>query len=232
MWRIAPGAVLRVVLSRLAVGMALFLLGTLAHAQADVYGTVTDVASAPVADALLTLSSLDRALQSRTADGGHFRFVRAPQGRYDLEIYKPGFLRQMLSIDVTGTDSQALRITLGNIRSMPDTNECGPHPTVRYGQLSPGAHLIGVVHGYGDQKPIERATVTLWRSGAREPALTARSDRVGKFLLENVPANYYDLRISRKGYFPREVKRLLVPLESSVSIDLSLIEKNKIVVCE
>ena len=225
---------IRLPVLRWILGVLLCFSGLLlAHAQGgtDVNGTVQDISSAPVAGVDVTLSSMDRALQTTSAGNGFFRFEKVPEGKYDLDFKKAGFLRNTLLIDTGSVEARTLNVTL-QIGSLPDMDECGPHLTVRYAPLISGAHLTGMVSTYEDHRPMEHATVTLWRNGEHQPGMTARSNRSGAFAFERVPVNYYDLQVSRRGYRPMKFKHLLVPRLSSVAVDFSLLSTKEIVICE
>jgi Carboxypeptidase regulatory-like domain len=165
------------------------------------------------------------------ADGG-FLFETVPVGTYDLEFYAPGFVKQKLVIEVANGASRALTTVL-KVGSMPDMNDCGPHPSIRYGPFeSRGPHLSGVVRDYFEQKPVAEAAVSLWRTGEQWPAFTSHLDQTGRFEFNDVPANRYDLRISRRGYWPAELGQLLIPRESSVAVEFPILKRNRIVVCQ
>lgn len=221
--------------SRLAVLASLLVAGHLAPGQggSQLTGVVRDMSAAPVAGVLLTLSSLDRALQTKSAKDGRFRFENMPNGKYDLELSAPGFVKQTFPVDVSGITPQPLTIILRLLDSAPDVNYCGPHPSVSYSLLhANGPHLTGVVRDYSDGKPLRNATVSLWRNGEERPAFASHSDQVGKFKFNDIPAGHYDLRIFRRGYRPAELKQLLVPGESGTSVDFSVLKRKWLVACE
>jgi len=194
-------------------------------------GTVRDVA-APIAGVLVTLSSLDRAFQTKSAADGGFRFEEIPSGKYDLELSPEGFVKQKLSIDVSDGTSQALTIVL-KVGSLPNMNYCGPHPSVSYGALeSNNPHLTGMIRNYDGEKPVGNVAVSLWRAGEKRPAFTSNSDQTGRFEFKEVSASHYDLRISRRGYEPAELKQLLIPRESGASVDFPILKEKTIVACQ
>ena len=72
-------------------------------------GTVLDTAQLPVSGAIVELLSLG---QTRTDDGGAFRFVGVPAGSVILHVAKIGFQPVMKVIAVAGGDSVDLDVTL------------------------------------------------------------------------------------------------------------------------
>jgi protocatechuate 3,4-dioxygenase beta subunit/5-hydroxyisourate hydrolase-like protein (transthyretin family) len=66
--------------------------------------------------------------------------------------------------------------------------------------------LSGIVVAKADGAPLKGATVHLWVTGDREleHTIAAKSSADGRFLLKNVPAGNYHLKVSRNGYFDVE----------------------------
>jgi hypothetical protein len=221
--------------SILAVVASLLVAGNLAPGRggSELTGVVKDLSAAPIAGVLLTLGSLDRALQTRSGKDGRFRFENIPNGKYDLELAASGFVTQSFPVDVSGITLQPLTITLRLLESLPDVSYCGPHPLVSYSLLqADNPHLTGVVRDYSDGKPLRNATVSLWRNGEEHPAFASHSDQVGEFKFNDLPAGHYDLRILRRGYRAAELKQLLVPGESGTSVDFSVLKRKWLVACE
>jgi Carboxypeptidase regulatory-like domain len=52
-----------------------------------------------------------------------------------------------------------------------------------------------------DGTPLKGATVHLWTTSEHDRTIAAKSGVDGRFLLKNVPAGNYHLRVSRNGYF-------------------------------
>jgi Carboxypeptidase regulatory-like domain len=214
---------------------SLFIVGSLGAGEnrSQLTGTVNDPSSAPVVGVHLTLSSLDRAIQTKSGADGRFRFDNVPEGTYNLELLAPGFAKQELPVELSKTLPRSLTIVLQSLSSMPDMSYCGPYPSVTYGRLQAGTpHLAGIVRDYSDEKPISKAAVSLWRPGEERPASASVSDRMGRFEFKHVPAGHYDLRISRRTYRPAEFKRLLVPRDSGTSVDFPLLKVKSIIVCQ
>jgi hypothetical protein len=223
-----------VLIAKLAIGVSLFVLVNLGQEQskAQLLGTVSDMTSAPIAGALVTLSSLDRVFQTKSTAHGEFRFDNVPKGRYDLEFYSPGFVRQRIAIDVAEVPPQALTIVL-KIGAIPDMSDCGPNPSVKYDALeSAGPHLTGTVWAYDGHEPVANAAVSLWRTGEKRPILTSSTDKKGRFEFNDIEASRYDLRISRRGYQPAVLRQFLIPRESGVSVNFPIVKTGKIFVCQ
>jgi hypothetical protein len=222
-----------VLISRFAT-VPLLLLGVLGHGQSNpqLTGAIMDQMSTPITGVRVTLSSLDRVLQTRTAADGTFRFQGIPGGTYDLEFYAPGFVKQEFPVHVSNSSPQTFKIVL-KIGNLPDMSACGPHPSIQYGAPEVGAgRVTGVVRRYYDQKPVENATASLWRAGEKRPAFRSNSGRTGGFEFNHVPPNHYDLRIRRPGYLPAELKQLLIPRETGLSIDFPVLKEGEMAICE
>jgi len=210
------------------------LLSTLTWGQdeASLTGAVLDQSSAPIAKVSVTLYSLDRVFQTESGADGQFRFPNISPGTYDLEVSAAGFVKQKLPLHLSTNDARTLTLVL-KIGSMPDMNYCGPHPSIQYQSNAPKERQVaGTVRDYVNKRPIVKAQIALLRVGERQPILTGRSDRTGRFTLDNPPIGRYLLRIGREDYWPEEVKELLVPQENSVHLDVSLLKRNRIVVCQ
>ena len=142
------------------------------------------------------------------------------------------FLKQTLPINLSGGDSRSLTVVL-KIGSLPDMNYCGPHPSVRYESAEfDGRQLAGIAREYYDVKPVAKAKIALFREGEKQPILKCRSDQTGQFKLKDPPAGRYTLRISREGYWKADLKEFLIPRENSVFVNFTLVERNRIVVCQ
>jgi hypothetical protein len=55
-----------------------------------------------------------------------------------------------------------------------------------------------------DGTPLKGATVHLWSDSERDRTIAVKSGADGRFLLKNIPAGNYHLRVSRNGYFDVE----------------------------
>ncbi|MGH9693757.1 MAG: carboxypeptidase regulatory-like domain-containing protein [Bryobacteraceae bacterium] len=211
--------------------MCLLMAGASGQAQDNrrLMGTVSDATSAPLQGVSVLLNSLDRVFQTRSNAAGIFRFEDVPSGFYELELSAPGFVKQTLPVDlINGSQSLAIVLKVG---SMPDMNYCGPHPAIAYRPPSAaGPRLDGVIQDYYSRKPISKAEIAVWRAG--QQVSMRRSDKAGKFAFTDLPAGYYDLRISRPGYWTEDVKRMLLPRENGVAVNVPILKRSRIVVCQ
>lgn len=208
--------------------------GAVAWSQggARLSGIVVDQTSTPVTGVSVTLSSLDRAFQAKTASDGLFRFQNVPPGAYEFEIAAPGFVKQKRNVQLSQGESRQFRIVL-IVGTMPDMDYCGPHPTVQYETADPNERqLVGTVSDYSGGARIAGAKIALLQPGEKKPFLTCRSDRTGKFVLENPPAGRYTLRISRTGYQQEDIDKLLIPREDKTHVDVPMLQQHKVVVCQ
>jgi len=159
--------------------LASLLAGTRGFGQDNtsvLTGTVSDQALAPAAGVLVTLSSLDRVYQTKSSSDGGFRLVVVPRGTYDLEFAAEGFVRQKVSVDLSHEAPHPLTIVL-TFGSLPDTNYCGPHPSITYDSLDlKNPKLTGVVRLYENHRPIAGAKVVLWRADDAQTKVTSVAD--------------------------------------------------------
>jgi hypothetical protein len=111
---------------------------------------------------------------------------------------------------------------------------CGPHPSIAYSPVDPKSpQLAGIVRSYENRKPLRRAELFLTRVDDPRITFHAVADDRGGFRFENLAAGRYDLRISRPGYRPTQVKTILVPHENSVTVDVPMSrEDKKLIVCQ
>ena len=198
--------------------------------QPRLTGSIRDQVDAPIANASVILSSMDRVFQTSSLPDGTFDLGSVPDGVYELRVSSYGFVKQKLRMQVPREDSQSLAIVL-KVGNMPDMEQSGPNSHITYLALDPcGVRLRGTVHNYLSKKPVADAEITLWEAGLQKPAFASSSGRTGSFEFNNVPAGYYTFRITRRGYWQEEIKELLLARENSVSIDSTLLKRNRIIV--
>jgi hypothetical protein len=197
-------------------------------------GMVTDPNQTPLGREVVTLSSNDRVLQTCSTVRGQFRFENVPRGTYDLECSAPGFARQKFYVDLSNADAPPLAIVVLQHASQPEMEACGPHPSIAYSSADPKSpRLAGIIRSYENRKPLRRAELVL--TLVDDPRITSHTvaDNQGGFRFEHLAAGRYDLRVSRPGYLPTQVKTLLVPHENSITVDVPMRrDDKKLIVCQ
>jgi len=220
-----PGAV---------VALALCSATALAQNQPPAFaGTVADQTHTPLTGVVVTLSSGDRVLQTQTSARGQFRFESVSPGLYNLECSALGFYRQHMTVDLSRGDAPPLSIIL-RVGIVPDSETCGPHPSTFYSPFDlKSPQLAGVIRNYVDGKPVVHARLVLTPADHPRLRVRALADEGGRFRFENLAAGRYDLRVSRHGYFPAELKELLVPKENRVTVDVPMKrDDGKLIFCQ
>jgi hypothetical protein len=220
---------------QIALWIALLPSAGASYAQSSirVSGTIRDPTSTGLPGATVLLISLDRVLQTESRANGSFEFDDVPAAMYEMQISARGFVKQKFNLDLRNQPAmQPLSIVL-QVGSVPDMETCGPHSTLQYEPPhSRTPRLSGLVRDFYGNKPIKGAKVTVRSTTGGQPVVQAKSDRNGRFVVQSLPAGRYDLRISSFGYFAEDVKALLVPRENGVYIDTTVLQLNKIVVCQ
>jgi Carboxypeptidase regulatory-like domain len=215
-------------------GKIAVLLSLLAQDNNSVLsGTVTDRFATPAANVSVTLSSVERVLQTKSSTNGQFRFQGVPRGTYDLEFANPGFIKQKVSVDFSNGSAQSPTIVL-QLSSQPNMDYCGAHPSITYDSPdSRNLKLAGVVRAYENHRPRARAELALWPDDDAQTKTTAFTDAKGAFKIDNLPAGRYHLKVSLKRYLPTEVTPLLVPRENTVFIDIPIVKDDKrLIICQ
>jgi hypothetical protein len=195
-------------------------------------GEVEDQFSRSLPKALITLTSLERLLQTRAALDGSFEFTDVSANAYEIEIAAPGFAKQTSPL-TSEPRTQFRRTKLSfMVGSIPDLETCGPHSVVTYGPVVESSYrLAGVIYSYDHNKPVANANVTLRPTGEDDRAFRATSDKNGKYVFENLAAARYELQVSRNGYASENVK-LVVPRSNEVFVYTTILGGNRLVVCQ
>jgi Ca-activated chloride channel family protein len=112
----------------LCLSLTLFLPFRVAGEAGVISGVVVDSAARPVAGALVTLRTSQRALRSTTTTGtGEFRFEGIENGAYTVAVAKDGFTTQTASVVLGATAASPIRLVL---RSSPVPPQAGKQPSV------------------------------------------------------------------------------------------------------
>jgi hypothetical protein len=203
------------------------LLPAVGQTQSRLTGHIEDPSSVAIAGVAISLISLDRVIRTTSAPNGYFEFDNVSRGVCELVVSSPGFAKQKLSIAFSEETASPIQITLqvGN-------GGCGEPLSVEYGSPDPKSpHLAGIIRGYRE-RPKAKAEVSLRRTGDGQPVFSSTPSQQGKFAFDEVPPGYYDLRIAQKGYWPIEIKRLIIPRENGVFVDLGMAKRNMVIVCQ
>lgn len=200
--------------------------------RAKLSGVVDDPASGAIEGCDVRLLSLDRVLEVRSDKQGRIQFENLTPGRFDLEISSPGFVSlAMRNVDVKESMNPLIfSLSLANI---PD--HCGPITTTSYDSPHSAQTELSVVVFKWDrhEKPLKRSKITLSNSGVpSRPAASALTDQTGTAHISGLSPGRYDVRIARSGYYPQEIKGLLLPRENSVMIRSPLSEDGRIFICQ
>jgi hypothetical protein len=189
-----------------------------------------DPSSAPIKGAVARLLSLDRVVQVKSGEDGVLSFAGVVPGTYDLEISRRFFLTQTLR-DIQISDSTTpLNVTL-QLAPMPD--HCRPVDLVDYVDSdSSRVPLSGRVLDADSNAPLRGAKVEALRRGEKRIVASTRSDKTGEFVIDELPAGRYDLRILKDGYRHSGLKNFLVPREDSTFVTVFLASSRYIVICQ
>jgi Carboxypeptidase regulatory-like domain len=168
------------------------------QSAAQITGVVLDPAGGFVSDASVSLFSLEKVREARTASRGQFAFVDLPPGSYELQVKHAGFKTVSdASIRVTGTPVPQISITL-----QLGFADCGdPQLTVSYPERSGKVNLVGTVKDFSTGF-VKNATLTLvlLESGRGQAAKTNEN---GEFQFTNLTPGKYTLKVTHEDYSER-----------------------------
>jgi hypothetical protein len=91
--------------------------------------------------------------------------------------------------------------------------------------------LAGVVRDLLNGKPVKKARVSI-RQARSDKELETDSDEAGRFIFQTLSAGRYNLQISPRGFWPEEVKDLLIPRENGVYVEATVLRRGRIVACQ
>ena len=199
---------------------------------AELSGVINDPVSTPIEGCDVRLLSLDRVLEVHSDKQGRFQFENLTPGRFDLEISSPGFISlAMRNVDV----KESMKPLVFSLSLANAPNHCGPITTTSYDSPHSDQTELSVVVFKWDrhEKPLKRSKITIFNSGVpSRPAASALTDQTGTAHISGLSPGRYDVRITRSGYYPQEIKGLLLPHENSVVIRSPLSEDGRIFICQ
>ncbi len=203
---------MRTTLCLLAVMLTSLLCAAQDADSASIAGVVMAGPGDPVAGAKVELHSQARTFAGETDRTGRYQLDGIPAGEYEFQVHSAGFITYKL---------KAVRIAAGQRMRVPDTalrvgDLCGiplPRESVR---MLPGTADLGSLKGsvYLNVplillSPFTRTTLTLVCDGGRICRST-RASLLGNFEFRDLPTGWYDLKVTRRGFYPEEEKDLPV----------------------
>jgi len=209
-------------------------IGLLPHASvANLAVTVTDTSGALISEALVSLYSTAQDWNA-TSVAGRFRFDDVPEGIYELEVTRPGFVTQSVErVQFVGT-SMPITVTMEVCNNACSTG-CEPRP-ISYEGRAPGGGLVrGVIMtqdvGKPD-KPLAGATVSFSENTRGQIHVSAKSNKRGEFDISRLPPGKYQVRAESVGYFPVIMRDLRILSDRTAVIRLSTHPIGAYVVCQ
>lgn len=197
---------------RVLFGLFLFVLASVAQdGAASLTGKVKDITGAGVPGTVAELF-LESARESKfrmTADSkGVYYFSQVPAGIYTLKLLRPGFriltLRSIQMLDGEPKKLPTLQLEVGSMA------DCGGHAVRDAIRLLPSndhaGNLVGSVHVdlgamSGGGPAVAGAKVTLICNTGKSCGAT-KTDLIGEFRFNAVPAGSYSVRLERVGFYP------------------------------
>jgi hypothetical protein len=200
------------------------------RSAAQITGVVLDPAGGIVADASVSLFSLEKVREARTDARGQFAFVDFPPGNYELQVQHAGFKTvSEASIRVTGTPVPQISITL-QVESM----ACGYPPlTASYPVRSGKVNLAGTVKDVSAGL-VKNATLTLapLESGRGQAAKTNEN---GEFQFANLTPGKYTLKVTHEDYSERSGMDFWIARENLTRLTPIYVfrkDESRVIVCQ
>jgi len=160
----------------------------------------------PIIGAKVELHSQMQTFAGEADRTGHYRVEGISAGEYEFQVRSDGFKTYEI---------KSIRIADGQQLRMPDTQldvaaMCG-RPSRESMRILPEAPASGILKNsvYPLWPPFSPITVTLVCGGGRLCGST-KANWTGKFEFRGLASGWYDLRVSRKGFYPLEELRLPV----------------------
>lgn len=190
----------------LAVTMACLRCVAQDAKSGSIQGVVMAGPSDPINGAKVELHSQARAFAGETDGTGHYKIEGIPGGKYGFQVRSAGFKTYEI---------KSIRIADGQQLRMPDTDlgvaaMCG-RTSQESMRILPGGPGSGILKSsvYPSWPLFSPITVTLACDSGRVCGST-RTSWTGKFEFRDLASGWYDLKISRKGFYPLEELRLPV----------------------
>lgn len=210
-------------------------------AQPTLNGTVLDPTGAVIANARVDLYSENHEWHTTTDAAGRFSFSALLPGRYDLEVTRVGFRKQIIQgmrIDFSEPSPMTITMKVGST-----ADSCGDFfASITYADATGEASITGVVTLVSDPGVTENggrrvadsvsgATISLLKSGATGKLLSVRSNENGEFGFDGLEPGLYSLRASRKGYADFVISNVRVPPGKTLHVLFSMQPSGYVVLC-
>src|ERR1700733_5345644 len=203
---------MRTILCLLAVALACLRCVAQNAGSASIEGVVMASRSDPVGGAKVELHSQMRTFGGETNRTGHYQLEGVPAGEYIFRVRSAGFKTYEI---------KSVRIAAGQRVGMPDTalrvgDQCGMSLSRESVRILAGTADLGILKGsvYLNVpllllSPFTRTRVTLVCDGGHVCRST-RAGLLGNFKFRDLPTGWYDLKVSRRGFYLKEENNLPV----------------------
>ena len=187
-------------------------------------GVLKDVVGAQLGDATISLYSLDRVIQTKSNEKGHFRFANVPPGTYQVEFARQGFKTKKMALQVADRN-EPLSISL----DVASTGSCSEEESISYEDLDV-RKLIGTV--LDSQQPVPNAEVQLVNGSGTNVQVAKRSNGKGVFFFDNLEPGQYYLRVSHSGYQAERTEGFWITRENTTKVGIRIIRVGLLRVCQ
>jgi len=174
---------------------------------------------------------MDRVFEAKAKADGELQFAGIVPGIYDLEISASGFGRRIFpDLRAPGSD-QPLDVSFDHPPYQPD--HCGHMNTVDYEARGLGGRTLSGYVIYEDTgNGISGVTIQVINAGSGVTIGATVSGSHGVFAIHDLPAGRYNVRASKKAYYPAEMTQFLVPRENMTILHLSLDKRGHNHLCQ
>lgn len=198
---------------------------TRAQPKASVSGVITDAFGAPLADAIVSLYSLDRVLQTKSDGKGQFLFAHVPPCTYQMKTVHQGFKTKRVSGVQVADKNEPLTVSL----AVADSGDCSSFNSVSYNETA-GRTLFGTV--LDSRHPVVGAEVELIGAFNNRVLAAIRSNEKGEFRFTDLEPGQYHLRVSHAGYQVERTEEIWIARENGTEIEVEIIKQGLIRVCQ